>query len=102
MVEALCIDDLGKPEEIKESNWVVKDNKYHITLITYHPMQGIQGCELLEVSTNSEMYDTYRLDRFAFKKEDLSKLLELIEASNELKDVDLEEALKEIEELQTI
>lgn len=105
MIECICVDGKDRPEEIPIHNWPVEKQKYHITHIFYHPMQGIQGCELKELKLGEESYPygSYRLNRFAFTKENLEKLIQMMKDCSELNDVDINKLLRksEVEILET-
>lgn len=97
MIEALCLDSSNRPEEIPLSKWINKDFKYHITHVYYHPMQGIQGCELHEVKLGRDClpYVSYRLNRFGFTKENFEKLKQMIIDCSELDEFDVSKLLRE-------
>ena len=96
-VECMCLDDTNKPKEIPEHLWVKMGHIYHITAVYWHPMQGVQGVDLLEIALDDscDPYETYQLRRFGFKQEDLQKLWELTQLCNELDDVDVEKLMEE-------
>jgi len=100
-VECYCINDNCKPNEIPQSKWLVKDNKYHIQHIFYHPQQGIQGCEIVEHDISDCFpYVSYRLDRFAFTEENLLKLLQMIKDCSSLNDIEVQHLIKDLELIQ--
>lgn len=97
MVKSICINDSNKPKEIPEQKWIKKDNEYTITHIFIHPNQGgIQGVHLKELTLKDcGLYETYKLSRFAFKKDDLQELIQLAKLCSELDEVTIELLLKE-------
>jgi hypothetical protein len=98
-MKIICIDDKGRPQEIPTNKWPKKDNEYTPIRVFYHPMQGVQGVELQEIRLTKENYpyESYKLQRFGVRPEDLEELIELIKASNDLNDVDIN--IKELEEI---
>ena len=96
-VKCTCIDDRNKPAEIPSRLWVKADEEYHITSIYWHPLQGVQGVDLLEVALDDscQPYETYQLRRFAIKPEDLPQFIELARLCNELDEVDVEKLMEE-------
>jgi len=93
-IECLCVDDKGKPSEIPAEKWVKEGQPYNITHVFVMMQQNkIQGCELAEYDISDCIpYNCYRLTRFAFTKEALSKLFEMIKdcsGINNLEDVDI-------------
>ena len=100
MVKATCVNDKNRPQQIPQSKWLVKDNEYTIIKVTIHPNQnGIQGCELAEISLDETClpYEYYKLDRFAISQDDLEALIELMKLSSTLNDVEINELIKESE-----
>jgi hypothetical protein len=99
MIEAICLDSSNRPEEIPLSKWINKDFKYHITHVFYHPMQGIQGCQLKEVKLGEESYPyvSYRLNRFGFTKENFEKLIQMMLDCSELNEFDVNKLLRQAE-----
>ena len=103
-VECVCIDDKNKPGEIPSAKWVKKDQKYHITHVYHqHQQKGIKGVELAEFDISECVpYNCYRLDRFAFTKENFDKLVKMMEDCTELDKIDISsivEKLTTVEEL---
>lgn len=88
-VPCLCINNKNKPNEILSQNWINEGTEYTINYVYYHVNQGIQGVTLNEVQTKSEKYSSYRLDRFAFTKEGIEQLIELMKECTELGKVDI-------------
>ena len=96
-VKCICIDDKGKPAVIPSHLWIKEGETYHMTCIYWHPKQGVQGCDLLEIALDDSCapYETYQLRRFAINKDDLNDFFELVKLSTELDDVDLEQLLEQ-------
>lgn len=96
-VKCLCINNKSRPSEVLPQNWINKGTEYTINYVYYHVNQGIQGVTLNEVQTKSEKYSSYRLDRFAFTKEGIEQLIELMQDCTELGKLDIQELIKESE-----
>lgn len=97
-VPCVCIDAKNRPSVIPPSMWINEGTEYHITHVYYYPNQGIQGVLLEEVSIKKGLpYDSYRLSRFAFTKEAIFQLIELIKLCTELNDVDINKLLEQSE-----
>tara|TARA_B100001146_G_C16027980_1_gene368029 strand:- start:107 stop:433 length:327 start_codon:yes stop_codon:yes gene_type:complete len=101
-VPCICIDAKNKPKEIPQEKWPVEGDKYHINHVFIMVNQnGIQGCELSEFDISMHApYNCYRLSRFAFKPEDLGKLIALIKECaqlNGIPDINIEELTRELE-----
>lgn len=94
LTKCTCIDDKNRPNEIKISNWVVKDREYHVIATAKNPITNQLMFKLAEIDTGCPEYWGYRSDRFSFNEEDIHTLFEVQE------EVDLSEL--EMEELITI
>ena len=94
-VPCLCINNKNKPNEILSQNWINEGTEYTINYVYYHVNQGIQGVTLDEVQTKSEKYSSYRLDRFAFTKEGIEQLIELMKECTELGKVDIMQLIEQ-------
>lgn len=94
-VKCLCINNKNKPKEVLPQNWINEGTEYTINYVYYHVNQGIQGVTLDEVQTKSEIYSSYRLDRFAFTKEGIEQLIELMQDCTELGKLDIQELIEE-------
>ena len=96
-VKCPCIDDRNKPAQIPQRLWPIKDETYHMTCIYWHPAQGVQGCDLLEIALDESCapYETYQLRRFAIDKADLADFIELVRLSSELDEVNIDQLLEE-------
>lgn len=103
MIECVCINDKDKPKEIPLNDWIVLDEKYHITYIFYHPNQKVQGCSLYEKPLGKHCfpYESFKLSRFAIDIKDLESLIELIKNCTELNNLNIKELLK-LSELEII
>ena len=94
-VKCICINNKNKPKEVLFQNWINEGTEYTINYVQYHVNQGIQGVTLDEVQTKSEKYSSYRLDRFAFTKEGIEQLIELMQDCTELGKLDIQELIEE-------
>ena len=94
-VPCLCINNKNKPNEILSQNWINEGTEYTINYVYYHVNQGIQGVTLDEIQTKSEKYSSYRLDRFAFTKEGIEQLIELMKDCTELGKIDIMQLIEE-------
>lgn len=97
MIPCICINDKEKPEEVCPTEWVKQGNEYNITHVYFHPMQGIQGCELKEVklTQKSYPYEAYALSRFGVTPENMERLIQMMLDCSELNKVDIEKLLEE-------
>jgi hypothetical protein len=101
-IPCICIDDSFRPEAFPASKWVVKEKKYHITNVLFHPIQegGVQGVTLAEIDLEDGCcypYKTFRINRFALTEEDFLNLVNALK-----KDKDNVEEILHKEELELI
>jgi hypothetical protein len=94
-VKCLCINNKNRPKEVLPQNWINEGTQYTINYVYYHVNQGIQGVTLDEVETKSLEYSSYRLDRFAFTKEGIDQLIELMKDCTELGKTDIIKLIEE-------
>lgn len=96
-VNCICIDDTNRPEEIPEERWPKLKEKYTITHVFYHPLQGIQGVLLKEIKLTKENYpyESYKLSRFSVIDSDMDEFIDMIKLCNALDNVP-DEVLKEV------
>jgi len=101
-IPCICIDDSFRPESFPSSKWVVKNRKYHIINVSFHPLQdgGVQGVTLAEIDLNDGCcypYKTFRINRFAITEEDFLKLVDALKKDKK----NVEEVLRK-EELELV
>ena len=98
-VKCKCINENNRPQVIPSQKWIKKDQEYNITHIYYHVQQGIQGCELAEIELTDENfpYLSFALSRFAFTKEGLEKLVQMIKNCTELNDIEVGHLIEELD-----
>jgi hypothetical protein len=98
----MCVDDTQKPIQIPQNKWIVKNETYHITHIFKQIQQpGIQGAEIAERDLSMHFpYNCFRLDRFAFRKEDLPKVFQMIQDCSELNDIDISTLVESLETIE--
>ena len=97
IVKCVCLDDSNKPKEIPDHLWVVQGTEYHIICVYWHPRQGVQGVDLLEIALDDNCYpfETYQLRRFGFTQKEMEQLRELAMLCNELDEVDVDALMEE-------
>jgi len=91
MIKCICINDKGKPFIIPQEKWIKKDNEYHITHIGTTIGTSVLCVRLSEITLGKEYYpyEGFRLDRFAFTKENIAKLMELMKSCSELNEIEI-------------
>ncbi len=74
LVSTTCINSSGKPNEIKQSEWVKKDQRYTIIATAKNKITNELMFQLAEISISNPEYWGYKATRFAISQEDLDKL----------------------------
>lgn len=76
-MKVICINDKNKPNEIPNSRWIKKGEKYTIIKLMVMKMQGdIAGVKIAEINNDDLFpYTYFRLDRFGISEEELEKLV---------------------------
>lgn len=84
-IQAICIDDSARPNEVPINRWLKKDEVYHITKLMRMNQQGaIAGVKLAELNNDDLFpYTYFRLSRFAVLV-DLEMLVESGDLEEEL------------------
>ena len=73
-MKALAVRVDNKPNEIKQSNWLVKDQEYTVVKLKRNVISNEQFFVLEEVTPDSP-YAGYKINRFSYNKEDLENLI---------------------------
>jgi hypothetical protein len=96
MIPCICIDDSKKPKEIPPEKWVKEGQEYHVIYtVTVLPQKQL-AFHLHEISLDECClpYEYFLAHRFAFTKENLKLLMELIKDCNDI-DFSMDELLKQ-------
>jgi nuclear transport factor 2 (NTF2) superfamily protein len=85
MIPCICINDSDKPKEIPQDKWPKKGDEYHVIYTIWSVTSNTLGFYLYELELNESCspYEMYKSDRFAFTRENLDKLMELIKDCND-------------------
>ena len=97
MIEAICIDSSGKPNDIPQSKWIKEGEIYHIIYtVTVLPQRKLAfHLAELELDESCHPYEYFLSTRFAIHEEDIEKLNELIQDCSDA-DFSVRELVKEI------
>lgn len=96
MVECICVNDKNKPKEIPAKKWVVENNKYNVIFtVTVLPQRKL-AFHLVEIDLDESCapYEYFLANRFAFTKENLENLMQLIKDCEET-DFSMEELVEQ-------
>lgn len=99
MIKCLCIDDKNKPDQIPQDKWIKKDTEYTLAFtMTVLPQKQL-AFQLNEIDLDDSCspHTWFLAKRFAFRKEDLLKVIEFIEECNHI-NFSVKELMKETNE----
>ena len=97
-IEAICINDRNRPNEIPGDKWIKEGKTYHIIYTVWSIPSKTLGVHLDEIALDDCClpYEYFKADRFAFTEENLALLLQMIKDCND-SSFSMEELLKQTE-----
>lgn len=80
MIECICIDDSGRPNDLPLSKWVKKGKKYTIIYVTLVLGQRQLAFELQEIDLDESCYpyQYFLASRFIINSDDMDRLSDLV------------------------
>jgi hypothetical protein len=86
MIKCLCINDNDKPSRIPVEKWLEKGKEYTLAFtMTVYPQKRLAfQVQEIDLDETCNPYSWFLADRFAFKEEDLGKLIEFIKECNQI------------------
>jgi hypothetical protein len=96
MPRCICIDDTGRPETMPLSKWVKAGKVYTVIYsVTVLPQRELAfQLEEIDLDESCYPYEYFLASRFAFNQEEFSKLVELVQDSEQL-DISLGELMSQ-------
>ncbi len=77
MKEVICIDDSNRPNDVPNTRWIKKGEKYTIRTVCWMVQQNIYGCRLEEINNDDLFpYSFFALSRFAIPVAEIEKAIE--------------------------
>jgi hypothetical protein len=97
MIRCLCVDADKKPNQIPQHKWLEKGKEYTLAFsMTVLPQKQLAfQLEEIELDDSCSPYTWFLASRFAFREQDLSKLIEFIQDCNHI-NFSVNELMKEI------
>ena len=97
MIEAICIDASGKPNDIPNNKWLQEGKVYNIIYTTTVLPQEELAVSLAEINLDESCYpyEYFLFSRFAIRKDDVADFENMIIDCAEA-DVNVRELMKEL------
>jgi hypothetical protein len=101
MPKAICCNDKNKPIEIPANKWLKEGNEYTViyTVLVLPQRKLAFHLAEIELDESCKPYEYFLADRFAFTKEELEKLLQLIKDCTDT-DFSMDELIKQTETIE--
>jgi hypothetical protein len=99
MVKCICIDDKNRPSKIPQNKWLKEGEEYTIIFTLMVLPQKTLAVQLEEIDLDESCmpYEFFLANRFAFTKDELEKLIALIEECNDIS-LSIKDLLKQTNE----
>ena len=81
MIKCVCIDDKNRPSKVPQTKWVTNGQEYTVIFTLVVLPQKTLAVQLDEIDLDESCmpYSFFLANRFAFRTEDLEKLIAFIE-----------------------
>ncbi len=102
MIKCLCIDAENKPSVIPADKWLEEGREYTLAFsMTVLPQKKLAfQLEEIELDDSCSPFTWFLARRFAFKKEDLERLIEFVKDCNQVT-LSVKELMKETKVYET-
>jgi hypothetical protein len=99
MVKCICIDDKNRPSKIPQNKWLKEGEEYTVIFTLRVLPQKTLAVQLEEIDLDESCmpYEFFLANRFAFTKDELEKLIALIEECNDIS-LSIKDLLKQTNE----
>jgi hypothetical protein len=86
MIKCVCINNDDRPSKIPPHKWLEKGKEYTLSFtMTVHPQKKLAfQLEEIDLDESCNPYSWFLASRFAFREEDLEKLIEFIHECNNI------------------
>lgn len=81
MIKCICINDKNRPSRVPETKWVKEGEEYTVifTLVVLPQKTLAVQIDEIDLDESCRPYSFFLANRFAFRTEDLERLIEFIE-----------------------
>lgn len=96
MIQCICINDKNRPSKIPVTKWVKKGEQYTVIFTLMVKPQNTLAVQLEEIDLDESCmpYSFFLANRFAFRNEDIGKLIDFIEECTKV-DISIKELMKQ-------
>lgn len=86
MIKCICIDNDNRPSVVPEEKWLEKGKEYTLAFtMTVHPQKKLAfQVQEIDLDESCSPYTWFLASRFAFRQEDIGKLIEFIKDCNKI------------------
>jgi len=86
MIKCVCIDNDNRPSKVPEDKWLEKGKEYTLSFtMTVYPQKKLAfQLQEIDLDETCSPYEWFLANRFAFREEDLEKLIEFIKECNKI------------------
>lgn len=86
MIKCVCVDNDNRPSRVPQNKWLEKGKEYTLAFtMTVYPQKKLAfQLEEIELDESCSPYTWFLASRFAFKEEDLHRLVEFINECNKI------------------
>lgn len=101
MIKCICINDNNRPSRVPESKWVKKGEEYTVIFTLVVLPQKTLAVQIDEINLDESCspYSFFLANRFAFRKEDLERLIEFIKECTHV-NMSIKDLMKQTETLE--
>ena len=101
MIKCICINDKEKPSRIPAHKWIKEGEEYTVifTLVVLPQKQLAVQIDEIDLDESCKPYGFFLANRFAFRAEDLERLIEFIKECTQV-NMSIKELLKETKSIE--
>lgn len=101
MIKCICINDKNRPSKVPANKWIKEGEEYSIIFATVVLPQKTLALQIDEVDLDESCrpYSFFLANRFAFRKEDLERLIEFIKECTQV-NMSIKELMNQTETLE--
>lgn len=101
MIKCICINDKNRPSRVPASKWVKEGQEYTVIFTMVVLPQKTLAVQIDEIDLDESCapYSFFLANRFAFRKEDMQKLIDFIKQCTEV-NMSIKDLMRQTETLE--